>query len=383
MHAAGGRDSFWRMRFLFLTGLAALALGSVAAIGCNEESTNDANGTSSGSSGAGGDDGGSSSGSSSGASSSGGGGGSGTFWFISRKTQHVGVSDLSGTDIWSELVEEGELSALTIGAGSAWVLTKEGNLRRYDLSTHALVTTIAAVAKNPHYMTFVAGAVWVTDDNDGSECKDADNGPTKLLRVDPASNEVVARIPVTATSDFPCNRFDGLGTDGTLLYPLINNNFGVTAVDPATNTVTKRAALGTGGGYGAGYLAVGSGTLWVHDTNAKTLIAVDPSTLAVKTTTPLSADYLGEQMVASATAVVMDKPGETVLRVDAADPAKQEEKTLADSPDAFILHDGTLYATVRHDLSANLLTLDQATLAESKRVELPPLSSIDELVFVP
>jgi hypothetical protein len=364
------------MRFFFLTGFAALALVGVVAIGCNEESTNAANGTSSGSSG--GDDGGSSSGSSSGASS-----GGGTFWFISRKPQHVGVSDLSGADIWSELVEEGELSALTIGAGSAWVLTKEGNLRRYDLTTHELVKTIASVAKNPRYMTFTAGSVWLTDDNDGSACKDVENGPTKLLRVDPASNEVVARIPVTATSDFPCNRFDGLGTDGTLLYPLINNNFGITAVDPATNKVTKRAALGAGGGYGAGYLAVGSGALWVHDTNAKTLIAVDPSTLAVKTTTPLSADYLGEQMVASATAIVMDKPGTTVLRVDAADPTKQEEMTFADAPDAFILHDGALYATVRHDLSANLLTLDPSTLAESKRVELPLFSGVDELVFVP
>lgn len=366
------------MRFLFLTGFLAFALG-VATIGCNDNEETNA-GTSSGT--LPGEDGGSSSGSSSGFSSSGGGGG-GTFWYISRRTQLVGISDLSGADVWSELVDEGQLSALTIGAGSAWVLTKEGNLRRYDLTTHELVT-IASVAKNPHYMTFAAGAVWVTDDNDDSACADIDNGPTKLLRVDPASNQVVARIPITATDDFPCNRFNGLGTDGTLVYPLIHNNFGITVVDPATNTVTKRAALGaTSGGYGAGYLAVGSGALWVHDTNAKTLLAIDPSTLAVKTTTPLTADYLGEQMVASATAVVMDKPGETVLRVDVADPTKQEEKTLADAPDAFILHDGTLYATVRHDLSANLLTLDQTTLAESKRTPLPPLSSIDELVFVP
>lgn len=370
------------MRFLFLTGFVALALGSVAAIGCSDnEGTND-RASSSGT--LPGEDGGSSSGSSSGLSSSGGGGGGGTFWYISRQTQLVGISDLSGADVWSELVEEGQLSALTIGAGSAWVLTKEGNLRRYELTTHQLVTTIASVAKNPHYMTFAAGAVWVTDDNDDSACTDIDNGPTKLLRVDPTSNQVVARIPITATDDFPCNRFDGLGTDGTLVYPLIHNNFGITVVDPATNTVTKRAALGaTGGGYGAGYLAVGSGALWVHDTNAKTLLTLDPSTLAVKTTTPLTADYLGEQMVASATAVVMDKPGETVLRVDVADPSKQEEKTLADAPDAFILHEGTLYATVRHDLSANLLTLDQTTLAESKRTPLPPFSSIDELVFVP
>ncbi len=364
----------------------AAAIGAVGAFaaGCGDDGGG-ANGTPDVPDGAAGttDDGGNGSGED-GASGDGGGNGSagGTFWYISGSARLVGVSDLAGSDVWSETLDDADPRALAIGAGSAWVLSESGRLHRYDAVTHQRTATIDAVAKNPSHLLFAAGAVWVAEDNDDTSCTDASNGPAKILRIDPATNAVAARIPVSATDSFPCNRFDGLRTDGTRLYALVDNAFGIATIDPATNTVVAHAPLGTGEGYGAGYLAIGDGTLWVHDTSAKTIRSIDPATLSVKSTAPVL-DYLGERMVVTKTAVVLDKPGTSLLRVDVADPSKQEEKTIADSPDALVVHDGVLYATVRTDLVADLVVLDEPALTEKGRTELPPLSSIDEFVFVP
>ena len=147
--------------------------------------------------------------------------------------------------------------------------------------------------------------------------------------------------------------------------------------------MTKRIALGTGGGFGTGYFTLGTGTLWVHNTNAKTSLALDPAALTVKTTTPLL-DYLGEQMVASSASIVMNKPGDKALPIDATDPTKQLEATLTDAPDTFVFHAGTLYAMIRPSLeSASMLVLDETTLTEKSRFDLPTLADVDEVVFVP
>ena len=309
---------------------------------------------------------------------------SGVFWYASYGSQAVGVSDLSGTDIWSATIDDGKVVSIAIGAGSAWVMPESGNLRRYDLTSHTLVTTVAAVAKNPGKIVFAAGALWIADSNDGTACNGTVSGPAKLLRLEPATNTVVQRIPVSAVeATGPCNDFDDLRTDGTLVYALITNSFGAAIIDPASNTVTKRVALGTGAGYGTGYMTLGPSTLWVHNTNANTIIAVDPTALTVKSTTP-QLGYLGEQMVASSTSIVMNEPGEKVLRIDATDPTKQIEATIPDEPDTFVFHAGVLYASVKPSLkSASLLTLDETTLTEKSRLELPVLANVDEIVFVP
>lgn len=45
---------------------------------------------------------------------------------------------------------------------------------------------------------------------------------------------------------------------------------------------------------------------------------------------------------------------------------------------------GILYATIKPSMkSASMLVLDETTLTEKSRIDLPPLASIDEVVFVP
>lgn len=311
------------------------------------------------------------------------GGGSGTaktFWYIARDGQSVNVSDLGGTRGFSETLDDTPIG-LTIGAGSAWVLLENGTLVRYDAKTNAKVTSFT-VAKNPSHIVFAGGAVWVTEDNDGSDCADIDNGPAKLLRVDPATNLVSAQIPITATDSFPCNRFDGLATDGAAVYPLVNNSFGIARVETGTNVVSKRMPLGEGGGFGNGYVTAGGGVVWVHNANAHTISALDPVTLAAKSKTPLTAGYLGERMIASADAVYLDQPGEKLLRVDAKDPTKQIEKTFTDSPDYLFFSGGSLYTIVVPDLSPVIVALDPATLDEKQRTETDLIGGIDALSFV-
>lgn len=72
-------------------------------------------------------------------------------------------------------------------------------------------------------------AVWVTS-----------RAGNELVRVDPATNAVVARVPVGTFPVWPA-----LAPDGTVWVPNNMDNT-VSIVDPATNTVVRTIAAGPG-----------------------------------------------------------------------------------------------------------------------------------------
>jgi YVTN family beta-propeller protein len=156
----------------------------------------------------------------------------------------------------------GELS-LAIGAGSVWVLSDvSGVLSRIDPTTNQVVARIA-VAPNSFAAVFGFGAVWIT--NTGVR---GSTGPGAVQRIDPATNKVVATIPVG-----PTPRFLAAGEGG--VWTLNQRDGTVTRIDPATNSVVATIAAGVDGG--GGDIAAGAGAVWVRGGKVL-LLSIDPAT---------------------------------------------------------------------------------------------------------
>lgn len=91
---------------------------------------------------------------------------------------------------------------------------------------------------------------------------------------------------------------------------------------------------------------------------------------------------LGQLMVASKDAVFVEGSGKTILRIDAANPSKQDEKTLPEGPSALTLRGPTLYGSAQPELADVLIGVDQVTLAEQSRVTLPFIVGFQRFIFV-
>jgi streptogramin lyase len=91
-------------------------------------------------------------------------------------------------------------------------------------------------------------------------------------RIDPVTNTVVAKVPVTQ----PC---DGLGAGfGSIWVPDCASN-SLVRIDERTSKVTATIALpGIGDGSGEGLIGVGAGGVWVLTDDQGTLARVDPAT---------------------------------------------------------------------------------------------------------
>ena len=150
----------------------------------------------------------------------------------------------------------GELS-LAVGAGSVWVLSdSSGTLSRIDPATNRVVAKIP-VAAGSFAAAFGFGSVWVTT-----------TGSNSVSRIDPGTNSVVATIPVG-----PVPRFLAAGEGG--VWTLNQGDGTVSRIDPATDTVSATIAAGVPGG--GGDIATGGGLVWVR-AKPVLLTVVDPST---------------------------------------------------------------------------------------------------------
>ena len=137
----------------------------------------------------------------------------------------------------------GELSIAT-GAASVWILSDtSGKLARIDPATNTVIATIP-VAAGSFAAVFGFGSVWITTTNAGS-----------VQRVDPGTNTVVATIPVG-----PTPRFLAAGEGG--VWTLNQGDGTVSRIDPATNTVSATIDASVPGG--GGDIATGGGKVWVR-----------------------------------------------------------------------------------------------------------------------
>lgn len=161
----------------------------------------------------------------------------------------------------------GELS-LAAGAGSIWVLSdRQGVLSRIDAKSNAVSSRIT-VAPASFAAVFEFGSVWITTTGSGNR-----TAPGSVQRIDPATNSVIATIPVG-----PVPRFLAAGEGG--VWTLNQGDGTVSRIDPGTNRTAATIDVGMPGG--GGDIATGRGKVWVRGKKAL-LATIDPTTDLVTT----------------------------------------------------------------------------------------------------
>jgi TolB protein len=153
---------------------------------------------------------------------------------------------------------------VAVGEGGVWVSTIDGVVR-IDPATGAVVAEIA-IGEPPFECSFDLavgfGSVWATR---GCE------GGTEVVRIDPGSNEVVARVPLEQAY---CVEV-GEGA----VWATASGAGLVVRIYAASNEVVETIAVDAGSGPGGiGCLAVGAGGVWVtRGGDRDSLVRIDPS----------------------------------------------------------------------------------------------------------
>jgi hypothetical protein len=145
-----------------------------------------------------------------------------------------------------------------------------------------------------------------------------DSDQPSLLRVDPATNEIVATIAL------PGNLCQGFTVSDDAVWVCTPD--GAARVDPATNEIVGEVVFETGEVYSR--LAFGSGSVWAIGTDAgapTTLVRIDPATMSA-TTIPLG--HGAATLAYGFDAVWITAPQDgMLLRVDPASDAVSEHAT--------------------------------------------------------
>ena len=157
----------------------------------------------------------------------------------------------------------GNPQGVAVGAGAVWVGDLSNGVWRIDPATARVVERISVAA--PLALAADSGALWVAT---------GPTGPTSggaLVRIDPAGNQVAARIPLVGTPA------DVAAVDGVVwvTQPDIGE---LTAVDGASGRITARVPLP-----GATSVAVSHDEVWVSSADAGTLTLVDPGRVRRRT----------------------------------------------------------------------------------------------------
>ena len=189
---------------------------------------------------------------------------------------------------------DGGVGGIAVGAGSAWVglqrgETGPGSVVRIDLATNDIVAEIP-LQETPWRKRIAAtdDAVWV-----------ASSGV--LERIDPATNTVVARV------ELPDRSISAITADDAAVWAVTIGDDGgqptgiLVRVDPATNVIAAEIPLGP---QVAGYedeVVLGAGSVWVlgvrwfEEEDAEygsDLIRIDPATNAITARIPVGAFHI-------------------------------------------------------------------------------------------
>lgn len=149
-----------------------------------------------------------------------------------------------------------------VGGGWAWAIAPDlsgGSLIKVSEQTNAVVGTMRLA--NAFSGAYGAGSVWVGSGNE-------------VVRVDPATNAVTARIPMSGNASV---RAFGAGT------VWVDLDTKIARVDPATNAIASRIALPETFGREPHFVAVDGDRAWITGSSAdkSALWRVDVSTNSV------------------------------------------------------------------------------------------------------
>ncbi|MCW4462943.1 YncE family protein [Sphingomonas sp. BT-65] len=184
--------------------------------------------------------------------------------FLAVDGESVWTTNAGRVERWSRKGKLAEVAmskpcgAMAILNGSLWVADcKENALVRIDTRTARKTATIPTGLASTGELNVVAGAgsIWVASDNSAGA----------VSRVDPATNTVIATIPVN-----PGTWYLAFGYGS--VWAVSSDKQSIQRIDPATNAVVKTTALGKQ----PGFLAAGEGAVWVQEQGDGTVVRIDP-----------------------------------------------------------------------------------------------------------
>jgi dipeptidyl aminopeptidase/acylaminoacyl peptidase len=187
-------------------------------------------------------------------------------------------------------------SRVAIGEGAVWVLASTGEtgssvLVRIDPTTDQVLATTALEAE-PGYVAAGGGAIWVGSPR-----------PTKIQRIDAATNEVTAQIQL------PGDGVSAIAADDQAVWVEViqdrsdqgqQNLASLVRIDPRTDEVVATIALDGLSGHDD-EIAIGAGAVWVAGVNltgpseerGADLLRIDPTTDTISAVLPVSAFSVG------------------------------------------------------------------------------------------
>ena len=165
-------------------------------------------------------------------------------------------------------------TALAVGADGVWVVNADdGTVNELDPGTGRVAHTIG-IGADVNDVSIGFGSVWIANGNDGT-----------VTRIDPAVGQVQRTLQLTAP--------EALGPSTVFFVAVDNHDVWATLgdrllrIDPATNRVTGRLAVGA-----PTTLAAGAGSIWVT-TASERLLRIDPRSLKVTASVELSGGAIG------------------------------------------------------------------------------------------
>jgi DNA-binding beta-propeller fold protein YncE len=218
---------------------------------------------------------------------------------------------------------------LAIGQGAVWVANgSDGTVSRIDPNVDAVVATIdlrgsSELVWNPAYAVDAGGdSIWVAV------------GPRHVVRLDPATNEVMATIDVHSV---PVSV--AFGEEALWVVTLAARAL---RIEPGMNAATIDVAIG----YPLAMTA-GRDAIWISDARGQ-IWRVDPGTAAVSQTIPVGKGIVG--LCADARAVWAANNAEGwVGRIDARHGQVVGHVTVGHAPTDVALEDGIVWVSIQRE----------------------------------
>jgi YVTN family beta-propeller protein len=149
------------------------------------------------------------------------------------------------------------VAELAVGDGGVWVTAgQSGQLIRIDPKTRTVAARID-VGAAPDSVVVGEGGVWVANRVDAGT----------VTRVDPTHNRVLATVAVGS-------RPDQIAIGAGSVWTANSGDGTVSRIDPATDKVVATIKVGRG----PASIVVGAGAVWVSDKSAATVYRIDPAT---------------------------------------------------------------------------------------------------------
>jgi DNA-binding beta-propeller fold protein YncE len=151
---------------------------------------------------------------------------------------------------------------LAAGSGAVWASVHGVGVLRIDPASARVIARIPVMTEAPPAVG--ADGIWVVCCGAGTR-----GGDGRLSRIDPATNRIVTRIRLPGRPDAVGAGIRGVWVRGAL-GPVWH-------VDPATNLVVASVRVPGGLGGQAGSVLVGPDAVWVSDPNFGRVLRIDPA----------------------------------------------------------------------------------------------------------